>query len=188
MSVRARVSVMLLTVIAAVAMFIPKREQGQDITPEDLKYNKPLAAGMSLAVGVFDGMVGAPGAFIYIPVMIYLLNIPIRIVIGSTLGIVFFGAIAGTIGKMATGQIMWPVALALVVGTIPGAQFGGGREQEGEHETSADSNRGHHRCHRDQNVVAIDGRVIRIGDRSSGKGVVNKGKGTGTVCRKRGNG
>jgi hypothetical protein len=115
-----------MAVIAAVTMFIPKREQGTDIAPEDLAYNKPLAAGMSLAIGVFGGMVGAPGAFVYIPVMIYLLNIPTRIVIGSTLGIVFFGAIAGAIGKAATGQVLWPVALALVVGTVPGAQFGGG--------------------------------------------------------------
>ncbi len=115
-----------LAVIAAVAMFIPKREQGQGITPDELEYNKPLAMIVSLAIGVFGGMVGAPGAFLYIPVMIYLLNIPTRIVIGSTLGIVFFGAVAGTVGKMATGQIIWPAALALVVGTVPGAQFGGG--------------------------------------------------------------
>ncbi len=115
-----------LAVIAAAAMFIPKREQGQDVTPDELDYNKPLAMAVSLAIGVFGGMVGAPGAFIYIPVMIYLLNIPTRIVIGSTLGIVFLGAVAGTIGKMATGQIIWPAALALVVGTVPGAQFGGG--------------------------------------------------------------
>jgi uncharacterized membrane protein YfcA len=114
-----------MAVIAAVTMFVPKREQGQDIKPEDLQYNKPLAAAVSLLIGMFGGMVGAPGAFIYIPVMIYLLNIPTRIVIGSTLGIVFFGALTGTIGKMATGQILWPAALALVVGTIPGAQFGG---------------------------------------------------------------
>ncbi len=62
--------------------------------------------------------------------MIYLLNIPTRIVIGSTLGIVFQGAIAGTIGKMATGQILWPAALALVVGTVPGAQLGGGMSKK----------------------------------------------------------
>ncbi len=114
-----------MAVIAAVTMFLPKREQGQDIAPEDLEFNIPLAMVVSLAIGVFGGMVGAPGAFIYIPVMIYLLNIPTRIVIGSTLGIVFLGAVAGTVGKMATGQIMWPAALALVVGTVPGAQFGG---------------------------------------------------------------
>lgn len=114
-----------LAVIAAVVMFVPKREQGGDVEPDAVLYNKPLASAVSLAIGTFGGMVGAPGAFIYIPVMIYLLNIPTRIVIGSTLGIVFLGAIAGTIGKMATGQIIWPAALALVIGTVPGAQFGG---------------------------------------------------------------
>ncbi len=114
-----------LAVIASVVMFIPRREQGGNVSPDELDYNKPAAVIASLAIGTFGGMVGAPGAFIYIPVMIYLLNIPTRIVIGSTLGIVFMGAIAGTIGKMATGQIMWPAALALVVGTVPGARLGG---------------------------------------------------------------
>ena len=114
-----------MAIIAAITMFVPKREQGLDIKPEDLVYNKPLAAVISLAIGLFGGMVGAPGAFIYIPVMIYLLGIPTRIVIGSTLGIVLLGAIMGTIGKAMTGQIIWPYALALVVGTIPGAQLGG---------------------------------------------------------------
>jgi hypothetical protein len=114
-----------LAVIASVVMFVPRREQGGNVSPDELDYNKPAAVIASLAIGTFGGMVGAPGAFIYIPVMIYLMNIPTRIVIGSTLGIVFMGAIAGTIGKMATGQIMWPAALALVAGTVPGARFGG---------------------------------------------------------------
>ncbi len=114
-----------MAVIAAVVMFIPKREQGENISPYELHYNKPLAVGVSLLIGSFGGMVGAPGAFIYIPAMIYLLNIPTRIVIGSTLGIVLLGAVTGTIGKMVTGQIIWPYAIALVIGTIPGAQIGG---------------------------------------------------------------
>ena len=114
-----------MAVIAAIVMFIPRRERGENIPPEEIEYNKPLATAVSLAIGSFGGMVGAPGAFIYIPVMIYLLNIPTRIVVGSTLGIVFLGAITGTVGKMATGQIIWPYAIALVLGTVPGAQFGG---------------------------------------------------------------
>ncbi|MGW8323267.1 MAG: sulfite exporter TauE/SafE family protein [Thermodesulfobacteriota bacterium] len=114
-----------LAVIAAVVMFIPKREQGAGIATEELRYDKLLASGISVAIGTFGGMVGAPGAFIYIPMMIYVLNIPTRIVIGSTLGIVFLGALTGTVGKALTGQIIWPFALALVVGTIPGAQLGG---------------------------------------------------------------
>ncbi|UCD35055.1 MAG: sulfite exporter TauE/SafE family protein, partial [Nitrospiraceae bacterium] len=114
-----------MAVIAAIVMFVPKREQGENIKPEDVQYNRPLACMLSLAIGSFGGMVGAPGAFIYIPAMIYLLNIPTRIVIGSTLGIVFLGALTGAIGKMMTGQIIWPYAIALVIGTIPGAQVGG---------------------------------------------------------------
>lgn len=114
-----------MALIAAVVMFIPKREQGEGLAVEELRFNKPLAAFVSLVIGGFGGMVGAPGAFIYIPVMIYLLNIPTRIVIGSTLGIVFLGALTGTIGKMATGQIIWPYAFALVLGTVPAAQAGG---------------------------------------------------------------
>jgi uncharacterized membrane protein YfcA len=35
------------------------------------------------------------------------------------------GARAGTAGKMTSGQIVWPAALALVLGTVPGAHFGG---------------------------------------------------------------
>ncbi|MBI5195054.1 MAG: sulfite exporter TauE/SafE family protein [Nitrospirae bacterium] len=114
-----------MAVIAAIVMFIPRREQGENILPEDVKYNKLHASLISLAIGTFGGMVGAPGAFIYIPAMIYFLNIPTRIVIGSMLGVVFMGAVTGTIGKLATGQIIWPYAIALVIGTVPGAQIGG---------------------------------------------------------------
>lgn len=115
-----------MAIIAAIVMFIPKREQNTPVlSPDDLEYNRILASAISIGIGVFGGMVGAPGAFIYIPVMIYVLNIPTRIVIGSTLGIVLFGAVMGTVGKAVTGQIIWPYAIALVIGTIPGAQIGG---------------------------------------------------------------
>jgi uncharacterized membrane protein YfcA len=114
-----------LAVIASVVLFVPRREQGTEVSPDALAYSRPAAIAVSLAIGTFGGMVGAPGAFLYIPVMIYFLAIPTRIVIGSTLGIVLLGAIAGTIGKMATGQIVWPAAAALVAGTIPGARLGG---------------------------------------------------------------
>ncbi|MGC2425376.1 MAG: sulfite exporter TauE/SafE family protein [Nitrospirota bacterium] len=114
-----------MTVIAAVIMFVPKREQGADVAPDELKFNKPLASAISLAVGCFSGMVGAGGAFVFIPIMIYLLNIPTRIAIGSMLGIVFLSALMGTIGKLTTGQIIWPYAIALAAAAVPGAQIGG---------------------------------------------------------------
>lgn len=114
-----------LAMAAAVVMFVPKREQGEGLSPDEIKYNKPLAAAISLIIGGFAGMVGAGGAFMFIPIMIYLLNIPTRIAIGSMLGIVVMSAVMGTIGKISTGQVIWPYAIALVAGAIPGAQVGG---------------------------------------------------------------
>ena len=114
-----------LAMLSAIVMFVPKREQGEGLSPDEIKYNKPLAAAISLAVGGFSGMVGAGGAFMFIPIMIYLLNIPTRITIGSMLGIVFMSAVMGTAGKISTGQVIWPYAIALVAGAVPGAQIGG---------------------------------------------------------------
>lgn len=45
-----------MAVIAAIVMFIPEREQGGGILPDELEYNRPLAAPSSLAIGLFGGM------------------------------------------------------------------------------------------------------------------------------------
>ncbi len=116
----------VIAVIAAVMMFIPPKEEDSDnITdPDSIKFNKPLAASLGFVIGSLAGMVGAGGGFILVPVMIYILKIPIRVTIGTSLGIVFIGAIMGAIGKMATGQVDWLLALALIISSIPSAQIG----------------------------------------------------------------
>jgi len=116
----------VLAVTAAIMMFIPPRgEDRDDITdPGKIAFNKPLAIVLGFGIGSIAGMVGAGGGFILIPVMIYVLKIPIRVTIGTSLGIVFIGAIMGAIGKMATGQVDWLLALALIISSIPSAQIG----------------------------------------------------------------
>jgi len=116
----------ILAVVAAVMMFIPpKSESEEDVDdPDNIQFNKPLAAFLGFIIGSLAGMVGAGGGFILIPVMIYILNIPIRVTIGTSLGIVFIGAIMGAIGKMVTHQVDWLLALALILSSIPSAQVG----------------------------------------------------------------
>jgi uncharacterized protein len=58
--------------------------------------------------------------------MIYALAILTRVVIGSTLGIVFFGAVMGTIGKAMTAQIIWPYAIAWSSAPFPVLRQGEG--------------------------------------------------------------
>lgn len=113
----------VLAFIAAGMMFIPRREQEEPLV-QDVKYNRRLAVLCALGVGLAGGLVGQSGAFIVIPVMLYILKIPTRVTIGSSLGIVFLAALAGSIGKAATGQIDWPMAAFCVIGALAGSQAG----------------------------------------------------------------
>jgi len=115
----------IIAVVAAIMMFIPPKEENEDITdPDSIEFNKLVAAVLGFVIGTLAGMVGAGGGFVLVPVMIYVLKIPLRVTIGTSLGIVFIGAIMGAIGKMATGQVDWMLALALILSSIPSAQLG----------------------------------------------------------------
>ena len=89
-----------------------------------LGFNKPAAAVLGGGVGFLAGMVGAGGAFLLMPAMLFGLHIPMRAAVGASLGIVAISASAGLLGKVATGQIDWLLAAALVVGVIPGGMIG----------------------------------------------------------------
>lgn len=113
-----------LALVAAVLMFLPKKEDWEGVNAEDVDFNKPLAISIPLFLGFLLGMVGQGGAFILVPVMLYILRIPTRITIGSSLGIILFSASAGFLGKLSTGQVPLLFALTLVTGAMAGAQIG----------------------------------------------------------------
>jgi len=115
----------VMACIAAVMMWIPRREQGENIPAEEVQFNHVIAIIIALIVGFVGGMVGAPGAYMFIPSMIYILGIPTRVALGSTMGIVFVSSIAGALGKLITFQVPYILTAAVLVGTIPGARMGG---------------------------------------------------------------
>jgi uncharacterized membrane protein YfcA len=108
---------------AAVLMVVGKRrEPAADGTAHE--WSATLGFALALGVGLLAGAVGAGGAFLLMPLMLYILHIEARSAVGSSLAIVLAGAAAGTVGKLITGQIPgWP-ALALVAGALPAAQLG----------------------------------------------------------------
>ncbi|MBB6445294.1 sulfite exporter TauE/SafE family protein [Bacillus benzoevorans] len=108
----------ILAVIAAVMMFIPRK--GLDDLPMDqVKFNKWLAACLSLIVGVGAGIVGAAGAFLLVPIMLVVLKIPTRMTIASSLAITFISSIGSTVGKVTTGQVdYWPAFIMIIASLI----------------------------------------------------------------------
>ncbi len=85
----------------------------------------PAAPLLGGGVGFLAGIIGQGGAFILLPLMIYLLRVPLRTAIGTTVAVAFVSAAAGFLGKWSTGQVplLWGVAVA--AGALLGGQLGG---------------------------------------------------------------
>ncbi len=115
----------MIAVVAALMMFLPERTEVKEVSdPDAIEFNRPFSIAIGFVIGTLAGMVGAGGGFVLIPVMIYILRVPIRVTIGTSLGIVLIGAIMGAIGKVATGQVDWLLTAALIMSSIPSAQIG----------------------------------------------------------------
>ncbi|MDP4127681.1 MAG: sulfite exporter TauE/SafE family protein [Bacillota bacterium] len=113
-----------MALVATVLMFLPTKKD-DDLPVDAIKFNKYFAFFVALVVGILGGIVGQGGAFILIPLMLYVLKIPTRIALGSSVAITFLSALAGFIGKWGSGQIPFVMAIVLVAGALIGAQLGG---------------------------------------------------------------
>lgn len=113
----------VLALLAAIMMFIPKKKV-DDIPIADVTYNKTLAAILAFIVGIGSGVVGAGGGFLLIPIMLFILRIPTRMTIASSLAITFISSIAGSIGKISTGQVEYQTAIIVIIAGLIAAPIG----------------------------------------------------------------
>ncbi|MFJ8235908.1 sulfite exporter TauE/SafE family protein [Ureibacillus sp. NPDC094379] len=113
----------ILALLAAIMMFIPKK-QIEDLPLNEVTFHKPLAASLSFFVGIGSGIVGAGGGFLLIPIMLLILRIPTRMTIASSLAITFISSIAGSIGKLTTGQVEYLPAIIVIIAGLIAAPLG----------------------------------------------------------------
>ena len=83
----------------------------------------PLLVGM--AVGVLAAIMGVGGGFIMVPAMIYLLGMPTKVVVGTSLfQIIFVTAFTTMLHATTNHTVDIALALLLLVGGVIGAQIG----------------------------------------------------------------
>ena len=114
----------LMATFSAWMLFLPLETEGRPIFGEHIEFSTSRAVAVASGVGLCAGLVGAGGAFLLVPLLLYVVGIPLRITIGSSLAITAFASISGVAGKLATGQVPLVPALAVVAGALPGAQIG----------------------------------------------------------------
>ena len=81
---------------------------------------------IGVIAGFMSGYVGVGGGFIMVPLFVSMLGIPMRLASGTSLTAVCILAIPGVIEQGILGNIDYMVGIAMMVGSIPGAQLGAG--------------------------------------------------------------
>jgi len=80
---------------------------------------------LGLLVGVLAAIMGVGGGFIMVPVMIYLLRMPMHVVVGTSLFQVLFTCVNVTVLQASMNHTVdFLLALLLLVGSVVGAQIG----------------------------------------------------------------
>jgi uncharacterized protein len=81
-------------------------------------------ATMGLAGGFFSGLLGIGGGVVMVPWMVGLMKMPLKRAIGTSLVIIAFMVVPGTVVHAALGHIDWGIFVWLTLGVIPGAAVG----------------------------------------------------------------
>lgn len=103
-----------------------KPSSQQQATPAFELTRDHLVKGVciGLVTGVASGYVGLGGGFIMVPLMMKLLQTPMKLTAGTSLIAVMILAIPGAVYQGFLGNIDWLTGVSIAAGSIPGAVFG----------------------------------------------------------------
>ncbi|MEH7345763.1 sulfite exporter TauE/SafE family protein [Bacillus sp. JJ1532] len=109
----------VLLLFALIVSFIGK---GNFTGEKPLKFNKISAPGL-YSIGIYDGLFG-PGQGTMMLYLFGYLNIAYIRAVGLVRLATFSSCFGAAITYIATGKVIWPVTLALLLGSLSGAQIG----------------------------------------------------------------
>lgn len=114
-----------LVLVAFIMLLLKKEKNPVANEPvEEFKFRLIPSLLIGAFVGFMSGAVGAGGGFILIPLMVTVLRVPLKVTVGTSLGIVFIGALTGSIGKILSMQVGLFMIIPLIIGSVPAAQLG----------------------------------------------------------------
>lgn len=119
-----RVVLVVVLTGAAVLMLVPLRSADRDVVASEVHFHKGKAVVIGVVVGVLGGLVGQGGSFLVVPAMLYVLAVPTRVTIGTSLAVALAVATAGVAGKALSSQLELAQAFALAAGALLGSSGG----------------------------------------------------------------
>lgn len=104
------------------------RAQDFEAAERDAATGPTLSAGaavvMGAVAGLYSGFFGLGGGFVLVPLLGRWGRMPMKRAIGTSLVAVTLLAIPGTFAHSLAGNIDWRIALAMMIGVVPGSLIG----------------------------------------------------------------
>ncbi|MHB8810154.1 MAG: sulfite exporter TauE/SafE family protein [Desulfobulbaceae bacterium] len=120
----------------AIAEAGPKKESGYGRLLKSIPFQTSFARSgvnmsllipllLGILVGILAAIMGVGGGFIMVPVMVYLLRMPMHVVVGTSLFQILFTCVNVTVMQAKTNHTVdFVLALLLLLGSTLGAQIG----------------------------------------------------------------
>lgn len=118
----------LCSVILALVLFFIKKRNNNNLElaakriPKKVDYFKIIP--IALIAGFAFGVLGVGGGFLYVPLLILLFDLPLKVAIGTSLMIVLCNAVPGITGKLLSIKFDIFIGLAVAMGAIIGSRIG----------------------------------------------------------------
>ncbi len=113
----------ILMLVSSVSMI--HRGKKPDIDPSvKIEYNYPQIIFKGCSVGFVTGLLGAGGGFLIIPALMFLVKLPIRVAVGTSLVIIASNCLIGFLGAITLHPIEWKFLLLFSTFAVAGIIIG----------------------------------------------------------------
>lgn len=93
-------------------------------TTYEISFSAPLALAASFFVGVLGSLLGIGGGLVHVPTMIHVMGFPVHLATATSTFVLTITALTAVLEYTRRGFVDWPLAAALGIGVVIGAQLG----------------------------------------------------------------
>ncbi|MFZ5647657.1 MAG: sulfite exporter TauE/SafE family protein [Bacillota bacterium] len=109
----------------AVSAFLDRLPMKMRFKASGIEISVPALMALGFLTGVLSAVMGVGGGFIMLPIMIYIIGMPVKNSVGTSAFVVIFTAINVTIAQSVINHTVdFVLAMMLLIGSSAGAQIG----------------------------------------------------------------